>query len=451
MQVTETQADGLKRTYSAKATAAEIEAKVDEKIEEVRPSIKIDGFRPGKVPAAVVKKRFGPRLMGDVMQEMVDQTLRDHFESVGHKPAKQPAIEIKNESFDAGDDLDVEFSYEIMPEIPDVPLSAITLERYVVEPAESAIQEALEGVAENAKTYEPKDGPVADGDQAVIDFVGRIDGEAFEGGSAEDFPLVVGSGRFIPGFEPQLLGAAAGESRDVTVSFPEDYGAEALRGKEAVFEVTVKAVQTPQPHPIDDALAEKYGIESLEAFRAQIKERLSDEYRKASRSLMKRALLDDLNERVRFELPEALVEPEAKQIAHQLWHEENPDVQGHDHPEIEPTEEHRALAERRVKLGLVLADIGEKNAIRVSDGDVNQAIAEQARQYPGQERAYLEFVKSNPQMRQQIAMPLFEDKVVDYVFELATVTDKTASADELKAALEALDAEGDGSETGKAD
>ncbi|MEO1329144.1 MAG: trigger factor [Pseudomonadota bacterium] len=441
MQVTETKAEGLKRAYTAKATAAEIAEKIDARIEEVRPTVQVKGFRKGKVPPSILKKMYGKGLLGEVMQNLVDETMRSHFQETGHKPAKQPDVEMKNETFEEGDDLDIEFSYEMLPEVPEVAFGALEIERLRVEVADEAVQESLDGVADNAKTFETKEGAVEDGDQAVIDFVGRIDGEAFEGGAAEDFPLVVGSGQFIPGFEPQLVGASAGETKDVAVSFPDDYGAENLKGKEAVFEVTVKEVKAAQPHPIDDELAKKYGLDDLDALKNSIRERLSEEYRRAARSLAKRQLLDALNEKVAFDLPDTLVDPEAKQIAHQLWHEENPEVEGHDHPEIEPTEEHRSLAQRRVKLGLVLADIGSKNEIQVTEQELNQAIMERARQYPGQEKAFFDFVRQNAEIRQQISSPLFEDKVVDYVLELASVTDKTVSADELKQALEALNDE----------
>ena len=275
----------------------------------------------------------------------------------------------------------------------------------------------------------------------VIDFVGRIDGEPFEGGAAEDYPLTLGSGGFIPGFEEQLLGAKAGEEKEVAVSFPEDYQAEQLKGKDAVFSVTVKEVKAPQPAPIDDELAKKFGIDDLEALKGQIRERLADEYDGAARAVMKRRVMDALDEKVDFDLPPSMVEAEAKQIAHQLWHEENPEHQGHDHPEIEPTEEHVSLARRRVKLGLLLAEVGNKAGVSVSDQELQQAAVQQARQYPGQERAFLEFLQKNPQMQQQLRAPIFEDKVIDYILELAQVEEKSVTKDELQQAVEALDEE----------
>jgi trigger factor len=275
----------------------------------------------------------------------------------------------------------------------------------------------------------------------TIDFLGKVDGEAFEGGAAEDYPLVLGSNSFIPGFEAQLVGVKVGEEVEVNVTFPAEYGAENLAGKDAVFECKIKAVKAPKAAEINDELATKFGAEDLAALKGQISERLEAEYAGAARAVQKRHLLDALDKMVKFELPPSLVEAEAGQIAHQLWHDENPDVQGHDHPEIEPTDEHNTLAERRVRLGLLLAELGQKAEIQVTDAEMTQAMMNQARQYPGQEREFFEFVQKNPQMQQQMRAPLFEDKVVDYVFELATVTDKEVSKDQLQKAVEAMDDE----------
>ena len=443
MQVTETKSEGLMRAYSATAPASEIEAKVVAKLEEVRPTAQLPGFRKGRVPLSLLKQRFGKSLMGEVMQELVDDTLKSHFEESGHRPARQPDVTVKNQTFDEGDDLDVEFSYEVLPDIPELTISDIKLERLVVDVADDSVDEALKNIAESAKTFDDKEGSAEDGDQVVMDFVGKVDGEAFDGGSAEDFPLVLGSGQFIPGFEEQLVGVSVGDAKNVEVSFPDEYGAEHLAGKPAVFEVTVKGVKAPAPHPIDDSLAEKYGAENLDALKSQISEQIGQEYAGASRNLLKRRLLDHLNETVTFDLPETMVTPEAKSIAHQLWHEDNPDVapDDHNHGDIEPTDEHMNLARRRVKLGLLLADLGVKNQIEVSEPEVQTAIAAQARRYPGQEKAFIEFVSQNPQMRESIRAPLFEDKVVDFIFELAAVDEKTVSLDELKAELDKLDEE----------
>jgi len=275
----------------------------------------------------------------------------------------------------------------------------------------------------------------------MFDFLGKVDGEAFEGGSAEDYPLVLGSNSFIPGFEDQLIGAKAGEDKTVEVAFPADYGAENLAGKDAVFECKIKAVKEPAPAELNDELATKFGAEDLNALKAQVSERLEAEYVGAARAVMKRGLLDQLDTLVSFELPPSLVDAEASQIAHQLWHEDNPDVEGHDHPEIETTEEHTSLAMRRVRLGLLLAELGQQAKVEVSDAEINQAVMAQARQYPGQEREFFEFVQNNQQMQQQLRAPIFEDKVVDYMFELAQVEEKEVSKEDLQKAVEALEEE----------
>ena len=441
MQVTETLNDGLKRGYQITVPAAELDAKVNEKLAEAQPSVEMKGFRKGKVPMALLKKQFGQRLMGEAMQEAVDGAMSQHFEQTGDRPAMQPDVKMTNENWSEGDDVEVSMTYEALPEIPDFDASGLTLEKMVVSPAETDVDEALESLAKSAQNFETKDDASEDGDQVVIDFKGSVDGELFEGGSAEDYPLVLGSNSFIPGFEEQLKGVTAGEEKEVVVTFPEEYGAEHLAGKEASFACTIKEVKAPVAAQVDDELAKKYGADDLDGLKGQIRERLGAEYSGAARAVMKRQLLDQLDEKVSFDLPPSLVEAEANQIAHQLWHEENPDHHGHDHPSIEPTDEHRKLAERRVRLGLLLAELGRKNEIQVTDAEMTQAVMNQARQYPGQERQFLEYVQQNPQMRQQLQAPIFEDKVVDHIFDQASVTEKEVSKEELQSAVEALEAD----------
>ncbi|WP_375690984.1 trigger factor [Pseudooceanicola sp. LIPI14-2-Ac024] len=442
MQVTETQNEGLKRGYQITLTADELAAKVDEKLAEAQPEIEMKGFRKGKVPMALLKKQFGQRLIGEAMQEAIDGAMNKHFEDSGDRPALQPNVQMKDgDNWKEGDDVVVDMTYEALPAIPEVELGDIEIEKLVVKADEASVTEALENLAENAQNFETKKGKAADGDQVVFDFVGKVDGEAFEGGSAEDYPLVLGSGQFIPGFEEQLVGVKAGEEKAVTVTFPEEYQAANLAGKEATFDCTVKEVKKPVKAELDDELAKKYGAEDLDALKAQITERLEAEYSQASRAVMKRALLDKLDAKVSFDLPPSLVEAEAGQIAHQLYHEENPDDHGHDHGEIKPTDEHNKLAERRVRLGLLLAALGQKAEVEVTDAEMTQAVLNQARQYPGQERQFFEFVQNNPQMQQQLRAPIFEDKVIDYVVELAKVSEKEVSKDDLQKAVEALDEE----------
>ncbi len=443
MQVKETLNEGLKRAYQITVTAAELDATVEGKLKEAQPEVEMKGFRKGKVPMALLRKQFGQRLMGEAMQESIDNAMKEHLEKSGDRPAGQPAMKMTNEDWKEGDDVVVDVDYENLPPVPETDFKKIKLERMVVKADEAAVKEALDNLAESpqAVNYEPKKTQAKDGDQVLIDFLGKIDGEPFEGGAAEDYPLVLGSNSFIPGFEDGLLKVKAGDEKDVAVNFPADYQAEHLAGKEAVFTVNVKEVRAPKAPKIDDELAKKFGAEDLAGLKAQITERLEAEYTGASRAVAKRTLLDALDKQTKFDLPESLVTAEANQIAHQLWHEENPDVEGHDHPEIEPTKEHTKLAERRVKLGLLLADIGEKAEVKVSDQEMTQAIMNQARQYPGQEREFFEFVQKNAQFRQQLQAPMFEDKVVDHIFEQATVKDKEVSKEDLQKAVEALEDE----------
>ncbi|NOR32591.1 MAG: trigger factor [Sulfitobacter sp.] len=443
MQVNETLNEGLKRGYAITVTAAELEAKVNEKLAEAQPEVEMKGFRKGKVPMALLKKQFGQKVMGEAMQEAIDGAMQEHFETSGDRPAMQPDVKMANEDWKEGDDVEVTMTYEALPEIPEVDLTSIKLEKMVVKADDAAVEEALANLAETAQDFESrKAGTKAkDGDQIVFDFLGKVDGEAFDGGAAEDYPLVLGSNSFIPGFEEQLVGVVAGEEKDVTVSFPDDYQAPHLAGKEAVFECKVKDVKKPVAAKIDDELATKFGAEDLAALKTQIAERLEAEYMGASRAVMKRGLLDELDKLVSFDLPPSLLDAEAGQIAHQLWHEDNPDVQGHDHPEIETTEEHKTLAARRVRLGLLLAELGQKAEVQVTDAEMTQAIMNQARQYPGQERQFFEFVQQNQQMQQQLRAPLFEDKVVDHVFEQATLNEKEVSKEDLQKAVEALEDE----------
>ena len=442
MQVTETLNEGLKRGYSIKLTAAELDKKVNEKLQEAQPDVEMKGFRKGKVPLALLKRQFGQRILGEAMQETIDGAMSKHFEDSGDRPALQPNIEMQNgEKWKEGDDVEVSMTYEALPSIPDVDFSKIKLQKLVVKSDKAAVDEALDNLASSANDFKDrkKGSKAKDGDQVVIDFLGTVDGEAFEGGSSEDYPLVLGSNSFIPGFEEQLIGCKAGDDKNVKVTFPDDYGSKDLAGKNAEFSCKVKNVKEPVPAKINDELATKFGAEDLKALKTQISERLESEYGGAARAVMKRQLLDALDKKVKFELPPSLVEAEAKQIAHQLFHDENPDIEGHDHEEVKPSKEHNKLAERRVRLGLLLAELGQKAEVEVSDAEMTQAIMAQSRQYPGQEKEFFEFIQKNQQMQQQLRAPIFEDKVVDHIFEQAAVTDKKVDKTELQKAVEALD------------
>ena len=441
MQVTETKSEGLKREYSIVVSAADLDTKTTEKLTEVRKDFLMKGFRKGKAPLPLLKKMFGKSVLGEVVQETVEGSVAEHLQEQGHRPAQQPDIKIENENFDEGDDLNVNLSYECLPEVPEVDYSAIKLERKTVEVDEASVEEAMGRLAENAVDYSAVEREAADKDQIIIDFLGKIDDEAFEGGEAEDYPLVLGSNSFIPGFEDQLVGTKAGDEKNVEVSFPDDYGAPNLAGKAAVFEVTVKEVKEPTAAEMDDEFAKRFNVDTLDELKDQIKERIGQEFAGASRNLAKRRLLDALDGLVSFELPEGLVGVEANSIAHQLWHEENPDVEAQDKPEIEATDEHKQLASRRVRLGLLLAEIGQKEKVELSEGDIGQAIMQQAQQFPGQEREFFEYVRNNREALEQIRAPLFEDKVVDLIIEKADVTDVPVSKADLEAEIEALDKE----------
>ena len=442
MQVTEILNEGLKRAYNILLTANQLEESVQGKLIEAQPTFEMKGFRKGKVPMSLLKKQFGQQIMGEVMQESIDNAMKEHFVNTGDRPAQQPSMEMKEgDSWKQGDDVEVSISYERLPDIPEVDFKKIKLKRMVVEVDEKAIKEGLENLAKNAQNFEDrkKGSKSKDGDQVNINFLGKIDGEAFEGGAGEDYPLVLGSNSFIPGFEEQLVGKKAEDKVEVKVSFPEDYNSKNLAGKNAIFDCVINAVKQPKPSVINDEMAKQFGSEDLKSLKEQLKERLGAEYVAAARQLTKRELMDSLDKMVKFELPESLVEAESSQIAHQLWHDENPDVEGHDHPEIETNDEAKKLGERRVRLGLLLAELGRKNEITISDQEMQQSVFEEARKYPGQEKEFFEFVQKNEEIQQQLRAPLFEDKVVNFVFELSTITEKKVSKDELQKAIESED------------
>ena len=439
MQVTETLKDGLKRAYAITVTAAELDQKVDGKLAEARPEIALRGFRKGKVPLPLLKKQFGQKLLEEAIQETVNAAMAGHFETSGDRPAMQPDVSMANRNWRPGDPLEMTMTYEALPQIPEIDLASIRLERLVATPGQADVDKALEGLAASAGTFTPKDGAADEGDQVVIDFAGKIDGTPFDGGTGQDFPLTLGAGQFIPGFEPQLVGAQAGEDRTVSVTVPADYKAAHLAGKTAAFDCTVKQVNQRTPADMDDALAQRFEATDVADLRAKIAERLTREYTALSRHIVKRNLLDALDTMVDFELPPSLVDSDARQIAHRIWREENPDVEGHDHPPVTPTQAQTELARRRVRLGLFMAELGRKNQIEVSESETAQAVMAHARQYTGQELQFVEFIRKNAPARQQIQAPIFEDKVADYILELASVEEREVSREELQKAFEALE------------
>src|SRR5690554_2467858 len=439
MQVTVTNADGLKRELKIQVPAQDLESKLGAKLEEMKGQVRLKGFRPGKVPVSHLRKTFGKQIMGEVIQETVGESSQKAIQDEALRPAFQPSIDLEGEIQDVIDgkaDLTFKVSFEVIPSFEIADFSKTTLERLTAEVSDGDVDEALKRLSENQKNFEPRaEGAKAEnGDLLTLDFVGKIDGEAFEGGSAEDASLEIGSGRFIPGFEEQLVGAAAGDEVEVKVAFPADYGAEHLAGKDAVFDVKVKEVKAPAEVTVDDDFAKRFGIESLEKLREALTEQMKSDYARMSRQHLKRAMLDKLDELHDFELPPTMVEQEFNQIWHQFEHElqhQNKTLADLDEPEEEVRAEYRKIAERRVRLGLVLAEVGEKNSITVTEQELNQALAERARQFPGQERQLYQFFQQNPQAIQELRAPIFEDKVVDFIAELATVTDKVVSREEL--------------------
>ncbi len=439
MQVTETSAEGLKREFKVTIAASDLDTRLHTKLDEMKGQVHLKGFRPGKVPVSFLKKTYGKAVMGEIVEEVVGESSQKALAERELRAAMQPKIDLEGQIEDvvAGkSDLTYTMAVEILPEITVTDLGAISLERPVADVADADVDSALEEVATSRKSYADRDeGEAAeDGDRLSIDFVGEIEGEAFEGGSAEDQFLVLGSGSFIPGFEEQLVGAKVGEEKVVEVTFPEDYQAEHLAGKTAQFKVTVREVAQPEDVQIDDAFAESLGLESLEKLRELMTNRLKDDHSKMSRLHVKRHLLDALDKAHDFELPMGMVDVEFEQIWRQVLADlerQGKSIEDEEKSEDDMKAEYRAIAERRVRLGLVLAEIGQANKITVGQDEMNRAIAERARAFPGREQQLYQFYQKNPEALQEIRAPLFEDKVVDFILELATVEDKTVSKDDL--------------------
>ena len=439
MQVTVTSTDGLKREMTVAVPAKDLEASVGAKLEELKNTIRLKGFRPGKVPLAHIKKTYGKQVMSEVINDTVGASSQKALEEQSLRPALQPKIDLEGEIeqvLEGKADLTYKMTFEVIPTIEFTDFAKLEVERLVAEPSDADIDEAMQRLAENQKSFEPKaEGEAAAvGDLLTIDFLGKIDDVAFEGGTAEDAKLEIGSGRFIPGFEDQLTGAKAGDAVAVKVTFPADYGAENLAGKDAVFDVTVKAVETPAAVAIDDEFAKRFGFDELAKLREALTTQIKSDYTRMSRMHMKRSMLDALDAAHSFDLPPSMVEQEFEQIWSQFEQEmksQNKSAEDLDEPEDDIKAEYRKIAERRVRLGLLLAEVGEKNKIQVAEQELGQALAERARQFPGQEKMVYEFYQKNPNAIAELRAPLFEDKVVDFIAELAKINDKTVTRDEL--------------------
>jgi trigger factor len=434
MQVTETLNEGLKRGYKVVVSAADIAQKIDVELDEVAKKANLPGFRPGKAPKGVIKKRFGQSVMGDVLQRAVQDTTSQALLERNLKPAMQPKIEVT--SFDEGKDLEYTVSLEVLPEIVPVDFKTIDLERPKAEPGDAEIAKALDSLATSQrKTQKVEAAREAKlGDTAVIDFEGFMDGEAFPGGKGNDHPLELGSNQFIPGFEAQLVGKKAGDKVDVNVTFPAEYGSEKLAGKAAIFKVEIKELRENLPVTIDDEFAKGLGFEDLETVKKVVKDQLSRDYQRAARAKVKRALLDKLSDAHNFEVPPGMLEMEFQQIWGQVEADRKRGVEDPEHKgktDDQLKEEYKAIALRRVRLGLLLAEVGRANDVQVTQDEVNRALGEQVRRFPGQERQVVEFYRSNPELLAQLRAPIFEEKVVDFILELAKVTDKPVTVEEL--------------------
>jgi len=447
MQVEVTSVEGLKRQMKVTVPATDLEARLGSRLDEMKTQVRLKGFRPGKVPVAHLRKTFGKQVMTEVLQEAVGESTQKALSEQSFRPALQPSIELEGEVekvLDGKADLTFNMSFEIIPQIELADFSQIKVEKPVTEVTDADVDEALKRLAAEQKNFVARaEGEKAQtGDLLTIDFVGRLDGEVFQGGSADDASLEIGSGRFIPGFEEQLVGAKAGDDVEVKVTFPADYGAAHLAGKEAVFAVKVKEVKTPSELPIDDAFASRFGFDTLDKLREAVTGQIKSNYGGMSRMHLKRALLDVLDAGHSFELPSGMVEQEFEGIWSQFEQQmkaQDKSAADLDQPEDEIKAEYRKIAERRVRLGLVLAEVSERNNIGVSQEELSTALAERVRQFPGQEQRFYEFYQKNPQALAELRAPILEDKVVDFIAELATVNEKQVSKDELFADPDADD------------
>lgn len=441
MQITETSADGLKRELQVVLGAQELTERRDKRIDELKDTVQIKGFRKGKVPVAHLRKVYGRQLMAEVLQAAVEESSQQALTDRDERPAGQPKIEFPEdeeavETVISGQaDFSYSMSYEIIPKFDVIDFSTLELERQVSDVEDEEIDKAIQQLAERNVSYEPSETEgAADGHKLKIDFVGTIDGEEFEGGTAEGIDLVIGQGGFIPGFEEGLMGAKAGEERTVNVTFPDDYPVDTLKGKPAVFAAKVTEVGLPKEAEINDAFAETLGAENLEKLREMVSEQMAREYEQVSRMKLKRVLLDQLNEKHDFELPPSLVDGEFEAIWGQVTQrleQEGKTFEDEPKSEAEQRVEYRDVAERRVRLGLLLGEIGETNKVEVSQDELRQALLQEAQQYPGQAREVYEFYEKTPGAIAQLRAPIFEDKVVDLIIEQASVTDKKVSVEEL--------------------
>lgn len=450
MQVTQTLDEGLKREFKIVVPASDLDARLNERLATLKDRVNINGFRKGKVPVAHLKKLYGKSVMAEVLDQVVAEANRKIVDDNGLKLAMQPKVKVTAEDetdeqkavlgvIEGKHDLSLSVAVEVLPKVELKDVAELKVERLVTDVDDKDVEETLDRVASSNRPFAAKDGAAANGDRLTIDFVGKMGGEPFEGGSAEGHQLELGSNSFIPGFEDQLVGAKAGDEKTVNVSFPEGYPAAELAGKEATFDVKVHAVETPGEVKIDDELAKSLGFDDLDKLKAAVREQIGTDYARVSRQKLKRQLLDGLDAQYAFDLPPTLVEQEFDNVWRQVIADlarEGKTLADEDTNEEEAKAEYRKIAERRVRLGLVLAEIGEKHEIKVADDEVTRALVERARQYPGQEQQVWDFYRNNPEALAELRAPIFEDKVVDAILEKATVTERKVGRDELFATEE---------------
>jgi trigger factor len=445
MQVTEVANEGLKRAFSVVVPATDITAEREKRLAQLGKDLRLPGFRPGKIPARVVQQRYGQAVMGEVLESSVNDATQRVVTDRGLRPAQQPKVEVVN--FSDGADLEFKVEMELMPEVPMPDFAGIELERLKAEPGEEQMDRALAAIAQRNRKLEDiaEERPAEKGEVAVCDFVGRLvvdgePGEPFPGGSANDMPIEVAGEGFIPGFTEQLVGVRAGETRSIDVSFPAEYAAQELAGKAARFEVTCKALKRSVAPEMDDAFATGLGFEDAEKLRNTVRETLQREYDSMARMRIKRTLLDRLSERADFPVPQGMVDAEFNQI----WQRVEADMKAgkldeDDKGKDEDTlrAEYRGIAERRIRLGLLLSEIGRTNNIAVTGEELARAMRQEASRYPGQEQQVLEFFRKNPQAAENLRSPIFEEKVVDFMLELAKVTERSVAPEELATAAAA--------------
>ena len=433
MQVNETQTDGLKRQFEIVIAAQDIESRVNARLNDLAKKVRLPGFRPGKVPVALMKQRYGASVMGEVLEETVNDSTNQALNDRGLRPALKPKVEIV--AFDQGKDLQYKVDVEVLPEVQPMDFAGLALERLTLAPAEEDVEKAVANIAErNKKSQEPETArPAQHGDLVTIDFAGTVEGKELPGLQGEGFRLELGAGQFIPGFEEQLVGAGAGEEREVKVTFPADYPAEDVKGKDAIFKVSIKKIEEQVAREADDAFAKELGLESLEQLRTRVREQLGAEYDNVARANLKRRVLDALAAQHSFGVPVGMVDMEFEAIWQQIEKDKAAgqlDPEDKDKTDEQLKTEYRAIAERRVRLGLLLSEVGRRQNIDVSQDELNQAVMAEVRRFPGQEQKVLEYFRNTPSAVAGVRAPLFEQKVIDWIVSQAKVTERAVSLEE---------------------